>query len=63
VSGDGWSIVALVTDGALFWIVVAPDVDGADEAVPSDAVTRTVIASPLSPFPAVARFSVAPVAP
>ena len=48
-----------VAVGAVFWIVTAAEVTGALCSDPSLAVTRRLIASPLSPFPSVARFNVA----
>jgi hypothetical protein len=43
--------------------VTGADVTGAEFPVPSLAVTRARTRSPSSPFPAVPRFSVEPVAP
>ena len=49
--------------GALLTTVTGAEVNGALLTVPSLTVTRTRIRSPRSPLPAVARLSVAPVAP
>ena len=53
----------VVIAGALLTTVTAAEVTGALLTVPSLTVTRTSIWSPRSPLPAVARFSVEPVAP
>jgi hypothetical protein len=58
-----WLFSATVATGGEFRIVTELDVRGALALTPSLAMTRSVIWSPLSPFPAVARFSVAFVAP
>ena len=63
VVGAAWSIATAVSTGAELATVTAPDVDGAEPAVPSFAVTWTLIASPLSPFPTCARSKVAAVSP
>ena len=49
--------------GIVLSTVTGEDVTGALSSRPSLATTRTRIASPLPPLPAVAMFSVAPVAP
>ena len=61
VSVRSWRSV--VIDGALLTTVTAAEVTGALLVAPSFTVTVTSIWSPRSPLPAVARFSVAPVAP
>ena len=63
VLGAAWSIVTDEIVGAAFPTVTAGDVAGAEDAVPSETTTRTATESPLSPLPAAARSSVAPVSP
>ena len=55
--------MSVLKTGALLTTVTEAEVTGALESVPSLTVTRTVIWSPRSPLPAVARLSVALVAP
>src|SRR5215207_5006470 len=52
-----------VADGAELITVTGSDVVGPELASPSETATRTRISSPSSPLPAVARVSVAAVAP
>ena len=52
-----------VAVGAELATVTGSDVVGPELPSPSETETRTRIRSPSSPLPAVARFSVAPVAP
>ena len=61
--GVGAVLQVGLKSGAVFCTVTGLEVTGALVASPSSAVTRTRIRSPLSPLPAVARFSVPPVAP
>ena len=63
VLGAAWSIDNEPIVGAELRIVTSAEVVGADGSVPSEAVTRTEIASPLSPWPVCERSSVAAVAP
>ena len=66
INSQGWKLAyrgPVVNAGAVFCTVTGLEVTGALVAWPSSTVTRTRIRSPLSPFPAVARFSVAPLAP
>ena len=55
--------MSVVKAGAVLSTVTGSEVTGALVALASETVTRTRIASPRSPLPAVARFSVALVAP
>ena len=57
-----WSPRDTVATGAVLAMVRPAEVLES-VAVPSDTVTCTVMVSPLSPLPAVARFSEEPVAP
>ena len=52
-----------VAVGAVFATVRAAEVTGAEGAVPSSPVTRTVIASPFEPLPASERSSADAVSP
>ena len=63
VFGAAWSIATEEIVGAELAIVTAAEVEGVELAVPSLAVTWTVIWSALSPLPAWERSSVAAVAP
>ncbi len=54
---------SVLNAGAVFCTVTGLEVTGALLALPSSTVARTRIRSPLSPLPAVPRFSVGPVAP
>src|SRR3954454_18421488 len=58
-----WLLSDTVAVGAEFRTRTLLEVRGALEVTPSLAVTRRAIWSALSPLPAVARLSVAPVAP
>ncbi len=58
-----WSLSATVALGAVFRMVTGDEVSGTEVSEASETVTRTRIRSPLSPFPAVARFRVGVVAP